>query len=72
MVSGWREHPINAPINYPLVTHWLYIPRALGLNKKAADKTLTDSVLSVFLFAFSNKTAPKDIEKAPEIGGGSK
>lgn len=42
----------------------------LGLNKKAADKTLTDSVLSVFLFADSNKTTPKAMKNAPIFGRG--
>ena len=70
MVIGWQKHPINAPINYPLVTLSLYIPRSLGLNKKAADKTLTDSVLSVFLFTDSNKTTPKAMKNAPIFGRG--
>jgi hypothetical protein len=38
-----------------------------------ADKTLTDSVLSVTPFFFSNKIAPKVYENAPIFGrGGSK
>jgi len=69
MVIGWQKHPINAPINYPLVTLSLYIPRSLGLNKIDADKTLTDSVLSVFLFADSNKTTPKAMKNAPICTG---
>ena len=69
MVVGWQKHPINAPINYPLVTLSLYILCSLGLNKKAADKTLTDSVLSVFLFADSNKTTTKAMKNAPIFTG---
>jgi len=38
---------------------------------KDADKTLTDSVLSVFLFADSNKTAPKGRKNAPIFGRGN-
>jgi hypothetical protein len=37
---------------------------------KDADKTLTDSVLSVFLFADSNKTTPKAMKNAPIFGRG--
>jgi hypothetical protein len=35
-----------------------------------ADKTLTDSVLSVFLLPVSNKTAPKAMKNAPIFGRG--
>ena len=70
MVIGWQKHPINATINYPLVTLSLYILCSLGLNKIDADKTLTDSVLSVFLFADSNKTTPKGQKNAPIFGRG--
>ena len=55
-------------IYYPFVTLSLYIPRFLGLNMKDADKTLIDSVLSVFLFSVSNKTASKVYENAPICG----
>ena len=65
MVIGAVKNLINTLLQYPFVTHWLYIPRFLGLNMKDADKTLTDSVLSVFRFANSNKTATKVMKKAP-------
>lgn len=70
MVIGAAKILINTLLQYPLVTLLLYIPRSLGLNKKAADKTLTDSVLSVFLFADSNKTTPKAMKNAPIFGRG--
>jgi hypothetical protein len=38
---------------------------------KDADKTLIDSVLSVFLFFVSNKTASKVYENAPIFTGAS-
>ncbi|MBR0394508.1 MAG: hypothetical protein IIX04_05315 [Alistipes sp.] len=70
MVIGWQKHPINAPINYPLVTLSLYIPRSLGLNMIEPHKPLIDSGLAVFLFADSNKTAPKAMKNAPIFGRG--
>ena len=70
MVIGWQKHPINAPINYPLVTLSLYIPRSLGLNMIEPYKPLIDSGLAVFLFADSNKTAPKAMKNAPIFGRG--
>jgi len=42
-------------LQYHLVTHWLYIPRFLGLNIIEPHKPLIDSWLAVFLFANSNK-----------------
>lgn len=70
MVIGIAETPANALPQYHLVTQPLYIRGFLGLNMKDADKTLTDSVLSVFRFADSNKTAPKVYENAPICGRG--
>ena len=64
------KNPANALLQYHFVTHWLYIPRFLGLNMIVADKTLTDSVLSVTPFFFSNKIAPKVYENAPIFGRG--
>ena len=64
------KNPANALLQYHFLTHWLYIPRFLGLNMIVADKTLTDSVLSVFLFADSNKTATKAMKNAPIFGRG--
>jgi len=53
------KSPVNALLQYHLVTHWLYIPRFLGLNMHEPHKPLLDSGLAVFLFSDSNKTAPK-------------
>jgi len=70
-VDRSKTHVHNLP-QYHVVTLSLNIPRFLGLNMKDADKTLIDSVLSVFLFAVSNKTAPKVYENAPISRGRSK
>lgn len=65
MVVENPEPPVNTRICYPIVTIPLYICGFLGLNMIVADKTLTDSVLSVTPFFVSNKIAPKVYEKAP-------
>ena len=51
--------PSNPRLNYPFVTLPLYTSSFLGLNMIVADKTLTDSVLSVTLFLASNRIATK-------------
>jgi len=67
------KNPANALLQYPFLTHWLYIPRFLGLNMIEPLKPLIDSGLAVFLFSDSNKTAPKAMKNAPIFGrGGSK
>ena len=65
MVNGTLKTRLQCPINYPFVTHWLYIPRFLGLNMIEPHKPLIDSGLAVFLFADSNKNAPKAMKNAP-------
>jgi len=60
---------VNALLQYHLVTHWLYIPRSLGLNMNEPPKPLLDSGLAVFLFPDSNKTAPKAMKNAPIFTG---
>jgi len=59
MVLGNPAIPFHTRFYYHFVTISLYFPSFLGLNMIVADKTLTDSVLSVTPFFFSNKTAPK-------------
>ena len=59
MVIGRVKNPANALLQYPFLTHWLYIPRFLGLNMIVPCKLLIDSRLSAFLFVVSNKTATK-------------
>ena len=54
---------VLALLQYPFVTHWLYIPRFLGLNMIEPHKPLIDSGLAVFLFQVSNKIAPKVMKK---------
>ena len=67
------KNPANALLQYHLVTHWLNIPRFLGLNMIEPHKPLIDSGLAVFRLSDSNKTAPKPMKNAPIFGrGGSK
>jgi len=63
MVIDATKILIDALLQYPFVTHWLYIPRFLGLNMIEPHKPLIDSGLAVFLFPVSNKTAPKVMKK---------
>lgn len=65
MVKKNAEPPLDRRFYYPFVTLPLYKSYFLGLNMIVADKTLTDSVLSVTPFFVSNKTAPEVYEKAP-------
>ena len=65
MVNGTPKTRHPCPMNYPFVTISLNIPRFLGLNMIEPPKPLIDSGLAVFLFADSNKTAPKAMKKAP-------
>jgi len=60
---------VNALLQYHLVTHWLYIPRSLGLNMIEPLKPLIDSGLAVFRLSDSNKTAPKPMKNAPIFTG---
>ena len=70
MVNGTLKTRLQCPINYPFITISLNIPRFLGLNKIEPPKPLIDSGLAVFLFADSNKTAPKAMKNAPIFGRG--
>jgi hypothetical protein len=73
MVVENPESPVNTRICYPIVTIPLYKCGFLGLNMIEPHKPLIDSGLAVFLFADSNKTAPKAMKNAPIFGrGGSK
>jgi len=65
MVNGTPKHRHPCPINYHFVTISLNIPRFLGLNMIEPHKPLIDSGLAAFLFADSNKTAPKPWKKHP-------
>ena len=64
------KKPANALLQYHFLTHWLYIPRFLGLNMNEPLKPLIDSGLAVFLLSVSNKTAPKPMKNAPIFGRG--
>ena len=66
---GTTETPAISPLQYPFVTHSLYIRGFLGLNMIVPYKLLIDSRLSAFLFCVSNKTAPKVMKKAPICTG---
>jgi len=70
MVIATAKILINTLLQYHVVTHWLNIPRFLGLNMIVPHKPLIDSGLAVFLFAVSNKTAPKGQKNAPIFGRG--
>ena len=69
MVIGTPKTRSCSLLQYPFLTHWLYIPRFLGLNMIEPHKPLIDSGLAVFLFADSNKTAPKGQNNAPIFTG---
>lgn len=70
MVVENPETPVNTRICYPIVTIPLYKCGFLGLNMIKPHKPLIDSGLAVFLFAVSNKTAPKVKKNAPISRGG--
>ena len=65
MVIGSAKILINTLLQYHVVTHLLYILRFLGLNMIEPHKPLIDRGLAVFLFADSNKNAPKAMKNAP-------
>jgi len=65
-----RKTTANTLLQYPFVTHWLYIRGFLGLNMIEPHKPLIDSGLAVFLLSVSNKTAPKGQKNAPIFGRG--
>ena len=70
MVIGAAKILINTLLQYPFVTHWLYIPRFLGLNMIEPHKPLIDSGLAVRFLSVSNKSAPKAYKNAPILGRG--
>ena len=70
MVIDTAKNLINTLMQYHFLTHWLYIPRFLGLNMIKPLKPLIDSGLAVFLLSDSNKTAPKPMKNAPIFGRG--
>ena len=65
MVTAAAWNPLQHHSNYLFVTFSLYIRSFLGLNMIEPHKPLIDSGLAVFLFADSNKTAPKWCKNAP-------
>jgi hypothetical protein len=68
-VARSKTHVHNL-LQYHVVTLSLNIPRFLGLNMIEPHKPLIDSGLAVFLFADSNKNAPKVMKNAPILGRG--
>lgn len=69
MVIGAPRTRSCSLLQYHLLTHWLYIPRFLGLNMIEPHKPLIDSRLAVFRISDSNKTAPKPMKNAPIFTG---
>lgn len=70
MVNDTPKTRLHRLLHYPFVTFLLYKPRFLGLNMIEPPKLLIESRLAVFLFADSNKTAPKEMKNAPILGRG--